>query len=203
MFLRRIDHHVHAWIKARRSAETERVVRGFSQVGSSAVVLPLTATAATTLVLLGKRNDGARLIISASLAALTGFLLQHAFHRERPSEGRYETSSSSFPSTHTLTATAAYSTLGAILLRSEHASERAAGVLAFGLLVPFVPASRVILGMHWVSDVVGSVVIGGSIAVTVCAFLPRLIVKPSATKDGISVRTISGEEWWRASLATQ
>ena len=173
MFPERFDHQVHAWIRARRSAETERVVRGFSQVGSSAVVLPLTAIAATTLVLRGKRHDGMRLIASAGLAALTGLLLQHAFHRRRPREGRRETSSSSFPSTHTLTATAAYSTLGATLLRSENVPERAAGVLVCGVLVPFVPASRVILGMHWISDVVGSAVIGGSIAATVCSILPR------------------------------
>jgi membrane-associated phospholipid phosphatase len=168
-----IDHHVHAWIKARRSAETERVVRGFSQVGSSTMVLPITAIAAAALVLRGKRDDGARLITAASVAALTGFLLQHVFFRERPAEGRAETSSSSFPSTHTLTATAAYSTLGATLLASERASERAAGGLVFGILVPFVPASRVILGMHWLSDVAGSAVIGASIAYTVCALLPR------------------------------
>jgi len=50
MFPEKIDHHVHAWIKARRSAEAERVVRGFSQVGSSAVVLPITAIAATLML---------------------------------------------------------------------------------------------------------------------------------------------------------
>lgn len=168
-----IDHHVHTWIKARRSAKTERVIRGFSQVGSSAVLLPLTTIAATSLVLLGKRADGARLVTSASLASLTGFLLQHMFFRKRPAEGRHETSSSSFPSTHTVTATAAYSTLGVTLLTSRRAPERVAGVVVMGLLVPFVPISRVILGMHWVSDVVGSAAIGGGIAAAVCNLLPR------------------------------
>jgi undecaprenyl-diphosphatase len=169
----RLDHRVHAAVARRRSAKAQRIIRAVSQLGSSAVTVPSSAIAAGVLLARGKRDDAARVLISAAGAALLGAILQHAFHRQRPAEGRAETSNSSFPSTHTLTATAAYSTIAATLAGSDSLAERVTGAAMFVFLVPFVPASRVILGMHWLSDVVGSGAIGASIALTVCSVWRR------------------------------
>jgi undecaprenyl-diphosphatase len=169
----RLDHRVHAAVARRRPAKVQHIVRAMSQLGSSAVTVPSSAIAAGVLLARGKRGDAARVLAAAAGAALMGAVLQHTFHRERPAEGRAETSSSSFPSTHTLNATAAYSTIAATLAGSDILAERLTGAVMFAVLVPFVPASRVILGMHWLSDVVGSGAMGASIALTVCSVWRR------------------------------
>jgi undecaprenyl-diphosphatase len=168
-----VDHYVPAWIRKNRSAREEQIVRGLSQVGSSAVVLPLAAIAAGLMLLRGQAGDARRTAASAALGALTGSILQHLLYRERPPEGREKTSSSSFPSTHSVTATAAYATVATTLLESESLAARAVGVSIITFVVPFIPASRIFLGMHWTSDVVGSSAIGASLALAVCSVCQR------------------------------
>lgn len=134
-----------------------------SQSGSSMFVLPLTVLGALWLFRTDRHAAAGSVVASAAAGALTGAALQHLIYRARPAEGRERKSTSSFPSTHTLTSTAAYGALAAALADSDAPAERAAAAL-LACTIPFVAASRVLLGMHWLSDVVASAAMGGVIA---------------------------------------
>ncbi len=77
----------------------------------------------------------------------------------------------SFPSGHTLTATVLTGVLLLVLLPAAPASARRPLLVGGAVLVVTVAVTRVALGVHYVSDVVGGVVLGiGWLAVTASAF---------------------------------
>jgi len=119
-----------------------------------------------------------------AVTLLTGYTLMYlliiagwlAWGRERPtliaegigSPGR---SLSSFPSGHTVQGVVAHGTLAWLWIRSTRSrAERALVVLLLLALTAVVMVSRLRLGAHWPSDVVGGLVIGAAwLAVMVAA----------------------------------
>lgn len=122
------------------------------------------ATGVAVLIWGGRARFAA--IGSAGLAVLSGILafllLKRISHRKRPCELEPHCWASilppdqfSFPSGHTITAFAVALTLGAFYPDFQ---------LALLLVAASIAASRIILGMHFLSDVVAGSVIGVSLA---------------------------------------
>lgn len=131
-------------------------VRDVSALGSATAVVLLLSAVAGFLAL--KREYGA-LVISL-LAATTGGacseLLKHHFARPRPPLGSALTTplSSSFPSGHSLLSAVVYLLLGAMLARSESRWTVKIYFVAVAMLLVFlIGVSRVLLGVHYPSDV--------------------------------------------------
>jgi undecaprenyl-diphosphatase len=131
-------------------------VRDVSALGSAAVVVLMLLATAGYLAL--KRQYGP--LVVAVLAASTGGafseLMKHHFSRPRPPLGSALTTplSSSFPSGHSLLSAIVYLLLGAMLARSE--ARWSAKLYFVGVamtLVFLIGASRVLLGVHYPSDV--------------------------------------------------
>ncbi len=82
-------------------------------------------------------------------------------HRERPPAPRLADASGwSFPSGHSASAAATYAALALLLSRRRRWPVKAwIGTAAAGVIV-LVAASRVLLGVHWVTDVVAGVALG-------------------------------------------
>lgn len=138
-------------------------------VGYPGAYLPLAAGAALLLARRGHREGWA-----LPAAALGGWLAHRAakivYRRPRPDgrPGRRRKKSSSFPSGHTVGATALYGA-AALVLRRARILDRAPAV-ALGIGVPAaMGASRVALDWHWATDVIGGWLLGGAVALAVAA----------------------------------
>ena len=98
---------------------------------------------------------------------LFSLFLKYAIHRPRPLELYSGADSFSFPSGH---ATMAAITFGVLAVLASHAMNRWSRSLVYaicGLFVIAIAYSRIYLGVHWLSDVLGGVVFG---AIMVAAF---------------------------------
>jgi len=78
----------------------------------------------------------------------------------RPGEVLYERYASSFPSAHTALALVFYGFLAVIIARESKKQKMLTPYLISGALVMLIALSRLYLGVHWLTDVVGSFLVG-------------------------------------------
>ncbi|HEY0220726.1 MAG TPA: phosphatase PAP2 family protein [Candidatus Paceibacterota bacterium] len=103
-------------------------------------------------------------IISIFSGALIVFLLKHFLEISRPLEGAIEAFGNSFPSGHTTVATI----FSICLMYSFDKYFKGVSKFIFNSLcilnIVLVGFSRVYLGVHWVSDIVGGIVLGSVVS---------------------------------------
>ncbi len=107
------------------------------------------------------------LFVSVGGSALTVFVLKNIFYLARPLEAVYLESGSSFPSGHATMAMALYGFLiyaiwshSAEASRDKNRSLHKFLTIFLGILIVLVGASRLYLGVHYFSDVLGGFAIG-------------------------------------------
>lgn len=129
-----------------------------------------------TLVLLRLRGNERRGLLAAVLGAFVLVVsLKALFAIPRPLvEGHPLATGWSFPSGHTVFATCLYGYTGARLLLAGRKSGW------FLLVWPLaVAASRVLLDYHWVSDVLGGILVGSSWVLLVLSWMERRVTRPT------------------------
>ncbi|WP_420451599.1 phosphatase PAP2 family protein [Ilumatobacter sp.] len=120
--------------------------------------------------------------------------------RERPSVSQLTGySGTSFPSGHSAAAAACWAAIALVLARHRSSGRRRAVAAAAVVVAVTVAATRVLLGVHWVSDVVAGVVVGWAwFAVATLAFGGRLLRFGEVGRSGASsTPTSSTEEFAR------
>ncbi len=159
----------------------EEAVRDVTALGGFTVLTLVTVLATVALAFHGKRRQALVLAVTVALAELSTELLKLAFGRDRPDlvpHGGF-VYSNSFPSGHSTLSAATFLTLAAILASLE--PERRAKAVVVGvavLLVAAIGASRVYLGVHWPSDVLGGWALGATWALLARLALGR-VFKPA------------------------
>ena len=132
----------------------------------SPTVLGLTVLAITGyLVLQGMHRTGLFIFLATTGGWLLNSTLKAFFDRARPDIVPHlrEVSTSSFPSGHALTSAAVYLTLGALLMRIAQGRLTKYYCIGVAMFVTFlVGCSRVLLGVHYPTDVLGGWLIGMS-----------------------------------------
>ena len=136
-----------------------------TSLGSIAVLTLVVMVMVGLFVSLGHRRQ-ASIMLLASLGGLAwSESMKALFNRSRPEEiyRVVEAVNASFPSGHTILSASVYLTLGALV--SSFATKRR--VRAFALVTAIIVAvlvglSRVFLGVHWASDVLGGWCLGGA-----------------------------------------
>jgi undecaprenyl-diphosphatase len=134
----------------------EEMGRDFTALGGVGVLTLLTLSSLGFLLL--RRQFHACLYIGVAVggAILISSLLKTGFDRPRPDLVAYGSYvyTSSFPSGHSMMASAVYFTLAALLASLELSGRVRAYLLAIAALFSFlVGISRVYLGVHWPTDV--------------------------------------------------
>lgn len=134
---------------------------------SGNVLLPLVALASIALAFARRRHEALLLAVSAGLASLVVYWSKTAFGRARPD--LWDTQwywGSSFPSGHTLSAAAIATATCLVVARVRPAWHTAVVSLAFAWVVA-VALSRLVLGVHWPTDVLAAACAGLLVAAAV------------------------------------
>lgn len=156
--LMRFDLAVIDFIQGLESPGLTSFAKTVTTIGSSKVVIPLVlGTAAVLFVVLKHRKELLLLIGGMLGSTLLNELLKRLYERARPDIHRIiEETGYSFPSGHSMASFTFYGLLAYLLWR-HMPSKRWRGVLiAFSvLMIVCIGTSRVYLGVHYPSDVLG------------------------------------------------
>lgn len=169
-------------IRAQASPAAVRFLASVSDLHRPRAVL--VGAAAIALVLLWRHDRaGLRLLLwVVGPGAALNHLLKHSFQRPRPGEEGVWLAATdfSFPSGHVANATLLYGTVVALIFfGTTSRAPRAAAVLCAATLVLLVAASRLVLGVHYPSDVATGVLVGlGWLALCLAVLAPRMSMRP-------------------------
>src|SRR5258705_4349177 len=144
-------------------AWTESALIDLTSLGGSVVLGLFVAAVAGFLLLQGRHRTALAVMITSASGELVGAILKHAFNRPRPTivPQLRQVFSTSFPSGHAMESAIVYLTLGAMLMRVADSRVTKAYCLAIAMLLTvIVGVSRVWLGVHYPTDVIGGWMIG-------------------------------------------
>jgi len=144
------------------------LVRALTHLGDPIVVTVLAVVAAIWLFLAGRHRSAVYLLLVRAVAVVLGFTLKEAVRRARPvlAHPVAHANGFSFPSGHALGSAAAYASVALVLPRRVPTAVR----VAVAVVLPLVVATtRVLLGVHFPSDVVAGLVLGWAIALLLAA----------------------------------
>jgi undecaprenyl-diphosphatase len=132
-------------------------------LGGATVLGLVVATVVGFLLLQGRRRTALAVLITALSGELVNATMKHAFNRPRPTVVPHlrEVFTTSFPSGHAMESAIVYLTLGAMLMRVADRRVTKLYCLAVAMLLTvIVGVSRVWLGVHYPTDVIGGWMIG-------------------------------------------
>jgi len=125
------------------------------------------------LLMLGKRLSAVILIVGLVGSVMLSEGLKAVFDRVRPPDiyQAVDTLNASFPSGHALLATTFYLSVGVMLTRAfPHRHLKAYAMGAAILIALLIGVTRVYLGAHWASDVLGGWSVGAAFAMVLWLF---------------------------------
>ena len=132
-------------------------------IGGPTVLALVVLSVVGFLLLQARYRTAAFVLATAITGELLGTSMKHVFNRTRPTVVPHlrDVYSASFPSGHAMESAIIYLTLGAILMRVSEGRLTKVYCLAVAVtLTLLVGASRVYLGVHYPTDVIGGWIIG-------------------------------------------
>jgi len=156
-----LDQEVAEWVASSMPAWAEWIARPFSWLGGWIGLTPIAVGLVLLLLLTRRFFDAAWAALTIGGIQLVTAFVKEAFDRPRPHEGSAVAlpSSDSFPSGHAAGAVVTFGVLAA--LGAERWPERARTFWsAAAVLTAAVGASRVVLNVHYLTDVVAGVSLG-------------------------------------------
>jgi undecaprenyl-diphosphatase len=152
----------------------QEAARDVTALGGFTVLALVSLVATVILLIHGRRLQALVFLATVTLSQLASEVLKIWIDRPRPAIVAHLdlVYSSSFPSGHAMMTPAVYLTLAGILAAGVH--RRSEKVLLLGgaaLLTIAVGVSRVYLGVHWPTDVVGGWTLGAAVALAAALVL--------------------------------
>lgn len=143
----------------------EEVARDVTALGSTAILAYVTLAVCGFLALSGRRSAALLVAVSIGGGALLSSVLKFGFDRPRPDlvPHAVEVYSASFPSGHAMLSAVTYLTLGALIARVEPRWRTKIFVIGLAVVTTLlVGVSRIYLGVHWPTDVLGGWCLGAA-----------------------------------------
>ena len=179
--LGRWDERVNDWFLAHRTAGLDPWAHLGSTIAMTGSVLAVAAVVVIVLLIARRWSDAAFLVTALAIEVSVFLITTVLVARPRPTVPQLQPAppTSSFPSGHTAAAIALY--VGLAMLLSPHVRSTGLKVLiwAVAISVPvFVAVSRVYAGMHHVTDVLASVIVGaGALMVASLAIRTAIVIR--------------------------
>ena len=158
-----IDEFGLRWINSHQSEALDHVMMELTSLGNFAVLLVMLLVVSAFLWLSNHKLSVVLLGLGVGGGYLANNVLKLAFDRDRPSvfEPVADVVTSSFPSGHAMVSTIAYLSVAYLVGRLEPkpAMRRITWTLAVVIII-LVAISRMYLGVHYPSDVIGGIIAG-------------------------------------------
>jgi undecaprenyl-diphosphatase len=154
------EHMIFQTIQSLRTPWADYLMIYFTRFGDLAVIITLILG---VLLFLGwQRHWRSSLywLSAAGFGLFASVALKYGLQIPRPPAAIEGLSSYSFPSSHVLRATVLYGFLSVIIARAIRPNWRWLAYSAAGVLILLVAVSRLYLGAHWLSDILGSLTLG-------------------------------------------
>jgi membrane-associated phospholipid phosphatase len=164
----RIDRSVTNWAGTNATDVSTAVLKAVTQLGSSVVVITLSIVLVVVVAVTTRASRRRTVLMAAAYLTtvvagqnLIANIVKYAVDRARPSfHPLAGFSGPSFPSGHTCAAFACYCAFAVVLGRGR-GTRRQRALLACALgIATMVGTSRVLLGVHWLTDVLGGAALG-------------------------------------------
>lgn len=170
-----IDSNILVFIHSHVTHSMVRLFEIVTLTGASNVLFPIAA--ATTIILLYQKHRIEALLIAASMisSVCAIYVIKMLVNRSRPALWNTEWYwGSSFPSGHTLAVTA-YATAVVLCLSRIRSDLRLLPSIVATIWVLLVAISRLVLGVHWPTDVLVAICIGAFLPVAISSLfgLPK------------------------------
>ena len=162
-YTQQFDTAVLRWLGEHHSPTLTTIMTEVTPLGTGIVVL--TVVGVTTAFLWHtEHKHSARMLLAATAGnILLNNGLKLLFDRERPDVFEWGThaASSSFPSGHAMSATVVYGTVAYLLARlQKHGWARALTLLFAVVMIALICLTRLYLGVHYPSEVLGGIIVG-------------------------------------------
>lgn len=159
------DEAVLQWFQTHRTPGLNRVALEVTALGSGSVIIMVVLLASVFLWLTKHKWSVYVLLLVVLGGKLLNNLLKGGFGRERPSivESITDVSSQSFPSGHAMSSIVAYGSIAYLIGRLEPSKRLRYTIWTVAiLLVLAIGATRMYLGVHYPSDIIGGYVAGAA-----------------------------------------
>jgi membrane-associated phospholipid phosphatase len=180
------DPHVTAWVVAHRTGWLTDIFRVVTWLASIVVIIPVALIVAVFFAW-RQHQWGPLVLMTAAIAgaAASYTLIKALVGRPRPPPAIWigHFSGAAFPSGHATQSVACYATLALILGVGRSARAKAALWAAAVLIALIVGASRIYLGAHWLTDVLGGFALG-ALLVAVIAIVRLTLGRRGAAMVG-------------------
>ena len=178
--LYRIDQTVHRLLKGTLSGAIAQVMRVATHFGDVLTAAFITVVLTAWFAYRKEKWRLLALFLIMGVGQAILWSLKWIFSRARPTDQLISAVGESFPSGHTFTATVLYGFLIFLVWRyTKRPGVRLGATFSFSLIILLVGLSRILLSVHWVSDVLGGLSIG--LAWLICSLLITRILQAYLT----------------------
>ena len=199
--IQHVDNSVAAWGYDHRGPASTSGLKAITELGNIRIVIGV-AVVLVVVDAIRHRNRWSLLFLLAVLAGMEATMLgvKDLVGRLRPTlDPAAAALGPSFPSGHSATAAAFYAAAALVVGRSLRRPARQLVIAAAVAVAVAVAASRVLLDLHWFSDVIGGLSLGWAwFAVCAVVFGGRLL-RPTAAADAASAQAAEPKRNKRAS----
>jgi len=204
------DEPIQRTVEANRTAALDDFFRTISRFGST---IPVLVTGSVLTLVTWRRCPAVAVAVAVAMLSrpLLEFTLKATVDRPRPDLERMVAGNGpSFPSGHPMASVALWGLLPVIVgLYTKRRDIWWASVALAGLLIAGISASRIYLGVHWFSDVIGGLLVGTFFLVAVdtvfkrthCRYPCRVGCSDDETADADSVDDDASASRSRAATA--
>lgn len=158
--LARLDGSLYHLLQGLRTPWGDHLMTAISQLGDGIVHTALVITLLLWLLFRKRYLAAGHWLAAALFAMVMTWLLKHALEVPRPSDMYQGAMSFSFPSAHTVYASCIYGFLAVLIARELRPQWRVLCYAVAMLMILSIAFSRLYLGAHWFSDVLGGLLLG-------------------------------------------
>lgn len=170
----RVDSSVFHLLQGLRTPVGNAVMIALTELGDAAVVLPLIVVVLGWLLWSRSWRTAAYWLAAVTVGAALTLALKAGLHLPRPEPIYAGLSRYAFPSGHAAMSVVIYGFLGVLIGQGVSPRARVALASSAILLVSLIAFSRLYLGAHWLSDVLGGLTFGTAwVALLAIAYLRR------------------------------
>lgn len=157
-----VDHYVseHFLLNDLDDVNKVDIVENFSNLFSTSGTIIIVAIASAILLFLNKRKEALVLILTMIITVLINLLIKEIYLRPRPFYRLVEEIGYSYPSGHSNAVSSFISTIY-FMVKNNYTKRASRITLFLGSLLAFsIALSRILLGVHYFSDIVGGLLSG-------------------------------------------